>query len=234
MTSLLAPSRAGDPAAVPTRTETADAPFAPKHVLLLLGVFFLSLYVLTMSGHFSSPDEEIMYQVTRSMAELRGFGIGAGSGGSTFLTVPGSDGALYGPYGVVPSTLGVPAYLVGRAVAATLPPRYSEVVPRFFFAMDDAVVSALTCAGGVPLRVQARIRKSRGGARQPGVRPGHPCLAVFQVRLERAGDGVVPGAGRVGRVRGRTSLELAMGAGQRADARAGDRVEDHDGRSWCR
>jgi hypothetical protein len=112
--------------------------------LLLLGAFFLSLYLLTMGGHFTSPDEEIMYQVTRSMAELRGFGVGA-AGGSAFLTVPGTGGESYGPYGPVPSVLGVPAYLVGRAAAAALPPRYSEVVPRFFYAMDDAVLTALTC-----------------------------------------------------------------------------------------
>jgi hypothetical protein len=117
---------------------------APKRVSLLLGAFFVSLYALTMSGHFTSPDEEIMYQVTRSMAELRGFGVSA-AGGSSFLTIPGTDGAFYGPYGVVPSALGVPAYLVGRAAASVLPPRYSEVVPRFFFALDDVVVSALTC-----------------------------------------------------------------------------------------
>lgn len=122
----------------------ANTAFATKRVPVLLGVFFLSLYLLTMSGHFTSPDEEIMYQVSRSMAELHGFGAAPG-GGSTFLAVPGSNGGLYGPYGVVPSALGVPAYLLGRAVAATLPPRYSEVVPRFFFAMDDAALSALTC-----------------------------------------------------------------------------------------
>jgi hypothetical protein len=145
MTTVLDPSSRMDTSpAAGTTPHTANAPFAPRRVVLLLGAFFLALYALTMSGHFTSPDEEIMYQVARSMAELRGFGIG-GAGGSTFLAVPGADGALYGPYGVVPSALGVPAYLVGRSVAAALPPRYAEVVPRFFFAMDDAVLSALTC-----------------------------------------------------------------------------------------
>ena len=44
----------------------------------------------------------------------RGVGRGvAAGGGSSFLTVPGTDGASYGPYGAVPSVLGVPAYLVG-------------------------------------------------------------------------------------------------------------------------
>ncbi len=79
---------------------------------------------------------------------------------------------------------------------------------------------------GVSLRLQARLRESHRAARQPGVRRGHAGLGVLEVRLERARDGAVPGAGRVGCVRDGASVELALGtasAGWRLDWRSGRR-----------
>src|SRR5579871_3085686 len=73
VTTVLEPSSRMDASlSADSRQCETSAPFAPKRVALLLGVFFLSLFALTMSGHFTSPDEEIMYQVSRSMAELHG------------------------------------------------------------------------------------------------------------------------------------------------------------------
>src|SRR5690349_4961896 len=53
----------------------AGPPAAPRferHLAspaLLLGIFLACLYLLTMGGHLDSPDEELMFQVTRSLAE---------------------------------------------------------------------------------------------------------------------------------------------------------------------
>src|ERR1051326_3576887 len=46
---------------------------------LVLGLFFLCLYLLTMGGHLDSPDEELMFQVTRSLAERGSMEIGRAS-----------------------------------------------------------------------------------------------------------------------------------------------------------
>src|SRR5437764_660461 len=58
----------------------------------LLGVFFLSLYLLTMGGHFDSPDEELMFLTTRSLVERGAVDIGdAGAAELPGVVQPGAD-----------------------------------------------------------------------------------------------------------------------------------------------
>src|ERR1700726_3977916 len=62
----------GHGAEQPRRNGLIAAKTEPQRRLrptLVLGVFFLSLYLLTMGGHLDSPDEELMFQVTRSLVE---------------------------------------------------------------------------------------------------------------------------------------------------------------------
>ena len=89
---------------------------------LILGVFFVSLYLLTMGGHLDSPDEELMFQVTRSLAERGSMEI-ADSVLPKGLTMGGVDGRSYVPYGPVSSVLSVPFFELGGALAAPLAPR---------------------------------------------------------------------------------------------------------------
>src|SRR5258708_854291 len=102
----------------------------PRGPALVLGIFFLSLYLLTMGGHLDSPDEELMFQVTRSLVERGSMDIGDTVLPERFA-LPGIDGRSYAPYGPVSSVLSVPFYLIGEAISASLPSRYSEVGYRF-------------------------------------------------------------------------------------------------------
>jgi len=111
---------------------------------LLLAVFFASLYLLTMGGHLDSPDEELMFQVTRSLAERGSLDIGS-TASPEHLALAGLDGRTYTPYGPVSSVLSVPFYALGQGMAALLPHRYSEVVLRFAIGLRDPLVSALEC-----------------------------------------------------------------------------------------
>ncbi len=113
---------------------------------MLIGLFFLSLYVLTMGGHLDSPDEEVMFRVTRSLAERLSFDVGnTDSPEYASYTGIGVDGRAYAPYGPVSSILSVPFYEVGRGAAALMPTRYSEVAERFAVNLRDPVFSAAGC-----------------------------------------------------------------------------------------
>jgi hypothetical protein len=128
-------------------TRAAEAPVPPfqrPRPALVLGVFFLCLYLLTMGGHLDSPDEELMLQVTRSLAERGSMDV-SGTGVAERLTVTGADGRTYVPYSPVASALGVPFYKVGQALNAILPGRYSEVATRFAVGVRDSFISAMAC-----------------------------------------------------------------------------------------
>jgi hypothetical protein len=124
--------------------EGAKRPPGLARPAFLLGVFFLSLNLLTMGGHLDSPDEELMFQVTRSLAERGSMDI-SDTGVAEHLTLTGADGRTYVPYSPVASVISVPFYKVGQGLAAVLPPRYSEVATRFAVGLRDPLISALAC-----------------------------------------------------------------------------------------
>jgi hypothetical protein len=99
------------------------------------------MYLLTMGGHLDSPDEELMFQVTRSLAERGSMEISA-SVLPLGLTLGGVDGRSYVPYGPVSSVLSVPFFELGVALAAPLPRRFAEVVARFAVGLRDPLFSA--------------------------------------------------------------------------------------------
>jgi hypothetical protein len=117
---------------------------ARRRPAVVLGVFFLSLYLLTMGGHLDSPDEELMFQVTRSLAERGSMDIGTAASPEQ-LAQTGVDGRQYTHYGPVTSLLSVPFYDLGRAAAALMPPRYTDVVERFAVGLRDPLISAAAC-----------------------------------------------------------------------------------------
>jgi len=89
-----------------------------KRPAALLFVFFLALYLLTMGGHLYSPDEEIMFLTTQSLAERGSFAIKPPREMQGFATKHGVDGREYAQYGIGQPLLAVPFYLLGRALAA--------------------------------------------------------------------------------------------------------------------
>src|ERR1700680_1175079 len=78
----------------PGAAEDVVAAHGRARPAVILGVFFLSLYLLTMGGHLDSPDEELMFQVTRSLAERGSMEI-TKSVLPQGLTLGGVDGRSY-------------------------------------------------------------------------------------------------------------------------------------------
>jgi hypothetical protein len=82
-----------------------------------LGVFLLTLlaYLTTAGGHLYSPDEELMFRMTESLAVDRDLAIEPLELG--FASRRGVDGKEYSQYGVGQPLLAVPFYVLGRALA---------------------------------------------------------------------------------------------------------------------
>jgi hypothetical protein len=111
---------------------------------LVLGAFFVSLYLLTMGGHLDSPDEELMFQVTRSLVERGTLNVSRPDTPDV-LVQTGIDGQSYAHYGPVSSILSMPFYASGRAAAGLMAPRYADVVERFAVGLRDPLTAAATC-----------------------------------------------------------------------------------------
>lgn len=81
-------------------------------------IFWLlsGFYLLTMSGHTYSPDEETMLAVTRSLLARGEVAVRAEEVGSVAALRPGRDAERYSPYGVLPSLLALPLHLLGASL----------------------------------------------------------------------------------------------------------------------
>ncbi len=85
----------------------------PLAILLLLSGF----YLLTMSGHTYSPDEETMLAVTRGLIERGDVAVVVEPDAPVSALRPGRGDGRYSPYGVLPSLLAIPLHVVGSALA---------------------------------------------------------------------------------------------------------------------
>ncbi len=80
--------------------------------------FFLVIYLATMGGHLYSPDEEILFRTTQSLAERASLAIEPLEG---FATKRGPDGREYAQYGIGQPLLAIPFYYFGKLLYATFP-----------------------------------------------------------------------------------------------------------------
>ncbi len=104
--------------------------------LLLLG-----WYVLTMSGHTYSSDEETMLAVGEQIVSAGSFAIPR----DELMNVSGGvDGRTYSRYGPAQSVTVVPFILAGHALAGVAPPRYAGFVVRLSVLLLPALVTAAT------------------------------------------------------------------------------------------
>lgn len=93
-----------------------------------LFLWFLAFYLLSTSGHIYTPDGVLMYLVTEGLVERGDPAMPAEEDAWPFWhTAPGQDGRRYAIYGLGPSLLAVPFYLVGSWLAGVCPPE-SEAV----------------------------------------------------------------------------------------------------------
>ena len=120
---------------------------------------FLALYLLTMGGHLYSPDEEILFRMTQSLAERGSLAIEPLQG---FATKKGVDSKEYAQYGIGQPLLTIPFYYLGKAMASVLPAEKSpewvadtiqyhdrtprDVMLRLGVSIFNQTVSAMLCA----------------------------------------------------------------------------------------
>jgi hypothetical protein len=94
------------------------------------GVFITAflLCLLTAGGHLYSPDEEIMFRATESIATAGRLDVEpiVGPDGATFATRRGVNGLEYPQYGVGNSLAGVPLYWAGALVCKMVPAATAE------------------------------------------------------------------------------------------------------------
>lgn len=134
-----------------------------------LGVFLISwvLCLATMGGHLYSPDEEIMFRVTESIATRARLDVEpiVGPDGSTFATRKGTNGREYAQYGVGNSLAGVPLYWLGQLACVVVsdsaardaldfqtqnyvkiegPGRGHALLKRFFVSLTGGIIGSLT------------------------------------------------------------------------------------------
>jgi hypothetical protein len=125
-------------------------------------VFWLlcGLYLLTMSGHTYSADEETMLAVSRAL--LRGeVAVTAPVGAPLAALRPGLDGQRYSPYGILPSLLAIPAF--GLVLPAlSLGPAAFEYSSRLAVTLLNVPITAATAA--VLTAWSLRLGANRGGA----------------------------------------------------------------------
>jgi len=120
---------------------------------------FLVIFLATMGGHLYSPDEEILFRTTQSLAEHGRFSIEPLQG---FATRKGIDGVEYAQYGIGQPILAVPFYYFGKALYKIFPfqnapfwvedtTQYYDIAPepvvlRLGVSLFNQVVTALLCA----------------------------------------------------------------------------------------
>jgi hypothetical protein len=109
-------------------------------VFLILSGF----YLLTMSGHTYSSDEETMLAVTRGLIERGDVAIVVEDGAPVSALRPGRDGRVYSPYGVLPSLLAIPLHLLGTLIAPS--GLQADYASRFTTTMLNCLLTAATCA----------------------------------------------------------------------------------------
>ncbi len=81
----------------------------PLAIFLLLAGF----YLLTLSGHTYSPDEETMLAVTRGLLERGSVAVVVEDDAPVSALRPGRDDGRYSPYGVLPSLAALPLQALG-------------------------------------------------------------------------------------------------------------------------
>lgn len=110
------------------------------------GILVFGLYLLTMAGHTSSPDEESLFYMTKSLVDHGRLDIPEDGRLTSNLLAAGQSGRAYAPYGPVVPILLAPFYIAGDAVAKAFEPGMREYVLRLATNLLDPTLTALSVA----------------------------------------------------------------------------------------
>lgn len=109
--------------------------------ILLLFIFFCSIYLLVQPGHIYSSDTNPKYNVTKGIVDFHRLTIPWDING----VVRGRSEKLYCFYGIGESILFVPLYLTGKIFAHIFITLDREYVVESITSCLNAVITALTC-----------------------------------------------------------------------------------------
>lgn len=104
-----------------------------------LFAFVLGLYLLTMSGHTYSPDEETMLETSRALVTN---GTWAIPPSESMVQVEGTGGQTYSQYGPGQSLAAVPWVAVGQAVGSLFPRDQAGYPLRLILGSYNALIAA--------------------------------------------------------------------------------------------
>src|SRR3954470_6086199 len=107
-------------------------------MLVVLGV-----YLLTMSGHTYSPDEETMLATSQALVVDGSWALPPSR---ALVEVMGADGRRYSQYGPGQSLAALPWVVVGRLAENLVPKEQSGFALRLVLATYNALVAAGICA----------------------------------------------------------------------------------------
>lgn len=147
-----------------------------------ISIFFLTLfiYALTAGGHLYSPDEEVLFRTTRSLAEGEGLAIEPLLGFATRPSnPPHPEGREYAQYGVGQPLVAVPFYRLGKSIASlgsdalwrklygadwqserlSFAPTASELAPRWVCSWFNIFVAAALAALVYLLALEFTVRQ---------------------------------------------------------------------------
>lgn len=112
-----------------------------------LFLFMSTLYLITMSGHFYTIDEEMHYRLIDSMLlrQTITVEISPNEDWAPYNTVEGKNGKIYSKYGMGQSIAAVPLYLLGRGMSILSGVTHNNIV-RLFVSFFNQFTTALICA----------------------------------------------------------------------------------------
>ncbi len=122
-----------------TSTPSSEAKDRSSKLPLGLLLLVLGVYILTMSGHTYSPDEETMLETSRSLVMN---GTWAMSPSHALVQVPGIDGRMYSQYGPGQSLAAVPWVAVGLLVGDLFPKAQQGYPLRLVLGSYNALIMA--------------------------------------------------------------------------------------------
>jgi hypothetical protein len=132
-----------------------------KRDFIWIVLLSLCIYLLTTSGHLYSPDEETMYEVTAAMLTRGAVDLPNDNSLPLIALHRGPNGLWYSHFGILPSLLAIPGYLLGQLIGGGATPAGS-MLSHLFVSLINAPITALT-AGFVLLFVR-RLGYSRSAA----------------------------------------------------------------------
>src|SRR3954451_656011 len=97
----------------------------------------LGIYILTMSGHTYSPDEETMLAASQALVTQGTWELPPSK---ALVEVTGADGKRYSQYGPGQSLAAVPWVIVGRLVGGLFPKDQAGFPLRLVLASYNALV----------------------------------------------------------------------------------------------